>query len=56
MKRRGWVKTSWRVTEHHRRARYYEMTAAGQRQLGHERSVWTRASMAINTILEASLA
>ena len=56
MKRRGWVKTSWRVTEHNRRARYYEMTAAGQRQLGIERSTWLRASQAVNTIMEASLA
>ena len=31
MKRRGWVKTSWRVTENNRRARYYELTAAGTR-------------------------
>ncbi len=51
MKRRGWVRTSWRVTEHHRRARYYELTPAGQRQLGIERGAWLRASMAVNTVL-----
>ena len=44
MKRRGWVKTSWRVTENNRRARYYELTAAGRRQLDAEHCVWQRAS------------
>src|SRR5262247_3126796 len=43
MKRRGWVKTSWRVTENGRRARYYELTAAGHRQLDTERAAWARA-------------
>ena len=36
MKRRGLVKTSWRVTENNRRARYYEITATGDRQLAAE--------------------
>lgn len=51
MKRRGWVKTSWRVTENNRRARYYELTAAGQRQLDTERTAWARASAAIESVL-----
>src|SRR6478736_2479910 len=38
MKRRGWVSTSWRVTENGRRARYYELTATGRRQLGLEQA------------------
>ena len=51
MKRRGWVKTSWRVTENNRRARYYELTAAGHRQLDAERTAWARASAAIESVL-----
>ncbi|HKN65838.1 MAG TPA: PadR family transcriptional regulator [Gemmatimonadaceae bacterium] len=51
MKRRGWLKTSWRVTENSRRARYYELTAAGQRQLETERAVWARASAAVESVL-----
>src|SRR4029077_16504173 len=42
MKRRGWVKTEWRITENSRRARYYELTAAGRRQLDAERALWGR--------------
>jgi len=51
MKRRGWLKTSWRVTENNRRARYYELTSAGNRQLGIEHTLWQRASTAIDTIM-----
>ncbi|HEY4100485.1 MAG TPA: PadR family transcriptional regulator [Gemmatimonadales bacterium] len=51
MKRRGWVRTSWRTTENNRRARYYELTAIGASQLDVERAAWQRASEAINGIL-----
>lgn len=51
MKRRGLVRTSWRVTENNRRARYYEITAAGERELAQERASWTRASAAVNWVM-----
>ena len=56
MKRRGWVKTEWRVTENNRRARYYELTAAGRRQLDSHHTAWQRASTAINGIMAAQFA
>lgn len=51
MKRRGWIKSSWRLTENSRRARYYELTAAGQRQLDAERDAWARVSAAVESVL-----
>lgn len=51
MRRRGWVKTSWRVTENGRRARYYELTAAGRRTLTSRHTTWERASAAIDLIM-----
>jgi PadR family transcriptional regulator, regulatory protein PadR len=51
MRRRGWIRSEWRVTENNRRARYYALTAAGQRQLGIERAAWDRAAAAINAVL-----
>jgi transcriptional regulator len=54
MKRRGWLKTSWRVTENNRRARYYDLTAAGRKQLGIEHTIWQRASAAIDAIMATS--
>jgi PadR family transcriptional regulator PadR len=55
MKRRGWVSTSWRVTENSRRARYYELTVAGRRQLGLEQASWLRVSAAVNWVMNARL-
>jgi len=51
MRRRGWISTAWRTTKNNRRARYYDLTAAGRRQLEVERAVWDRVSTAINGIL-----
>lgn len=54
MKRKGLVASEWRVTENNRRARYYEITAAGQRQLAEETRTWARSSDAINRILQTA--
>jgi PadR family transcriptional regulator len=51
MKRRGWIKASWRASENNRRARYYELTPAGRRQLEIERAEWERTSAAVNWVL-----
>jgi PadR family transcriptional regulator, regulatory protein PadR len=51
MKRRGWIKAAWRVSENNRRARYYELTPAGLRQLEIERADWERTSAAVNWVL-----
>lgn len=52
MRRRGWIRSEWRTTENNRRARYYELTAAGRRQLAAERAAWRRSSSAVNWILD----
>ena len=51
MKRKGWITSEWRTTEHNRLARYYRLTAAGARQLAAERESWIRASAAVNRVL-----
>ena len=51
MKQRGWVRSKWRLTENNRRARYYELTRAGEGQLTNERARWERTSKAVNGIL-----
>jgi PadR family transcriptional regulator PadR len=51
MKRRGWITAAWRTSDNNRRARYYELTAAGRRQLDIERSAWQQASAAVNLVL-----
>ncbi len=54
LKRKGWIRSRWRVTESNRRARYYTLTAAGRRQLDAERREWERSVSAVNRILLAA--
>lgn len=51
MLRRGWVRASWRASENNRRARYYEITAEGRRQLEAQIAEWERSSGAVNRVL-----
>jgi len=54
MKTKGWIISEWKVTENNRRARYYALTSAGQKQLGAERDAWARSSEAVEKILQAA--
>jgi len=56
MKRRGWIRSAWRTSDNNRRARYYELTTAGERQLAAEREAWDRAATAVYAVLDARLA
>jgi transcriptional regulator len=51
MLRRGWIRSDWRPSENNRRARYYELTREGQRQLEAEMAEWARSSGAVNRVL-----
>ena len=50
---RGWVTASWAPSENNRRARYYQLTAGGRRQLESERESWERFSHALGLILQS---
>jgi len=56
MLRKGWIRSEWRVSENNRRARYYRITRAGQKQLREETALWQRISGAVNGILRAATA
>ena len=51
LERQGYVASSWNTTENNRRARYYELTAAGRARLTEERQAWRRMSRAVELIL-----
>lgn len=51
---RGWIKAEWGTSENNRRARFYELTAAGRKQLEAETNTWRRLSAAINLVLEGT--
>jgi PadR family transcriptional regulator, regulatory protein PadR len=48
----GWIKARTITTEHNRRARAYEITAAGRRQLGIEEQRWQSITDAVNYVLK----
>src|SRR5215469_14463624 len=54
MEEAGWLTSSWGDSENNRRAKYYRLTKAGQRQLKTETEDWQRISMAIANALGAT--
>jgi PadR family transcriptional regulator, regulatory protein PadR len=54
LEKEGLIRSEWGRTENNRRARYYEITAAGRRALGDELESWRRFSRALETVLRTS--
>jgi transcriptional regulator len=52
---RAWVKSSWGVSENNRKAKFYELTAAGRKQLLAERKRWQQMVVAIGRVLGEAL-
>jgi len=51
--RQGLLKATWGTSENNRRAKYYELTAAGRKRLREETEDWNRLAAAIDAALEA---
>jgi PadR family transcriptional regulator, regulatory protein PadR len=51
---KGWVKAEWGVTAENRRARYYQLTPAGRRQLEQEISQFERVMGAIARVIQTA--
>jgi transcriptional regulator len=49
---KGWVKAEWRITPTKRRARYYELTRAGRKQLAAEVSAFDQLVAAVRSVLK----
>jgi transcriptional regulator len=54
MEERGWIKSEWGVSDNNRRAKFYKLTKAGQKQLAAEQANWNRISKAVTKILQAT--
>lgn len=48
---RGWVSSSWGLSENNRRARFYKLTRAGRKQLTVETNRWQSMVQAIGSVL-----
>jgi len=51
MEEAGWISATWITKEAGRRARVYELTTAGKKQLGQEVSRWRAVTAAVNRVL-----
>jgi transcriptional regulator len=51
LERRGWIRAEWGTSENNRRARFYELTAAGRKQLAAEADAWARLTSAVSLVL-----
>jgi PadR family transcriptional regulator, regulatory protein PadR len=52
LERRGWIKATWDVSDKNRRAKYYELTKTGRRQLGEQTDAWRSLTAAVNLLLD----
>lgn len=53
LERRGWIKAKWGTSENNRRAKYYELTKGGRKQLLAEQDQWEKLTAAVAQVLRA---
>jgi PadR family transcriptional regulator, regulatory protein PadR len=54
MEHKGWIKAEWGQSENNRRAKYYELTKDGRRQLSSESKDWVRICAAIGSVMDSA--
>jgi transcriptional regulator len=52
MERRGWIKAEWGASENNRRAKFYQLTRLGRRQLEAETAAWRKLAAAVGLVLD----
>jgi transcriptional regulator len=54
LEKQGWIRASWGTSDNNRRARFYELTRAGRRQLAEETEEWERFAAAVGRVLQTT--
>jgi PadR family transcriptional regulator, regulatory protein PadR len=54
LERRGWISAQWGTSENNRRAKYYELTRTGKKQLEKEEESWRKLAAAVAQVLESA--
>jgi PadR family transcriptional regulator, regulatory protein PadR len=54
MEEAGWLASFWGESENNRRAKFYRLTKAGERQLGEETEQWKKIALAMTNALKAT--
>jgi transcriptional regulator len=52
LERQGWIRAEWGTSDNNRRAKYYELTRTGRKQLDAEADAWDRLTAAVALVLE----
>ncbi|HET7584264.1 MAG TPA: PadR family transcriptional regulator [Gemmatimonadaceae bacterium] len=52
LERKGWVESEWGISENNRKARYYQLTAAGRAALRAQMTEWNRYTRAVAGVLQ----
>jgi transcriptional regulator len=52
LERRGWIRAEWGASDNNRRAKYYELTRTGRKQLDAETAQWQRLTTAVSLVLD----
>jgi PadR family transcriptional regulator, regulatory protein PadR len=51
LERRGWIRAEWGASDNNRKAKYYELTKVGRKQLAAEAEDWARLTAAVALVL-----
>jgi transcriptional regulator len=54
LERRGWIRAEWGSSDHNRKAKFYELTPSGKKQLASEAKAWARLTHAVGLVLDMS--
>ena len=54
LEERGWIASEWGVSENNRRARFYELTSAGRKQLDVEEQRWQQLVLAVGKVMASA--
>jgi transcriptional regulator len=52
LERRGWIKARWGASDNNRRAKYYELTRNGAKQLAAEADTWRQLTAAVALVMK----
>jgi transcriptional regulator len=53
LERKGWIRAKWGTSDNNRKAKYYELTRSGRRQLDDGSESWQKLTLAVGQILES---
>jgi len=52
MEQDGWIRAEWGLSDNNRRARFYELTSKGRKQLAQEEKNWSQLTEAVASVLQ----